>query len=270
MATKLQVLANTANAQHSTGPTSDGGKAVASRNALRHGLRTDKLLLDDEDPAEYQALLDDLAISLGPAGAVECALIERIALCLWRQRRLTAAETAELRLDRRPTMLVRRVSNLPEVFGDGADTDLLEPYDETQRRWCHEVASEIEALDDLQIEMIEAQAPLTFVQIKRDAEDEDISPEDFLACTAGGASRYLAELANWCRTQLRQAEQRPTVLALAEQLRARHLVLPLKQLEVIARYQTTLDNQLYKALRALREAQDWRTQRTRTEPNAAE
>ena len=35
-------------------------------------------------------------------------------------------------------------------------------------------------------------------------------------------------------------------------------MLPTDVLEVLARYQTTLDNQLYKALRALREAQEWR------------
>jgi hypothetical protein len=36
------------------------------------------------------------------------------------------------------------------------------------------------------------------------------------------------------------------------------LVLPADTLDVFARYQTTLDNQLFKALRVLRETQDWR------------
>ena len=36
------------------------------------------------------------------------------------------------------------------------------------------------------------------------------------------------------------------------------MILPSHQLEVIARYQTTLDNQLYKALRALRDEQEAR------------
>jgi hypothetical protein len=34
--------------------------------------------------------------------------------------------------------------------------------------------------------------------------------------------------------------------------------LPNDAIEIFSRYQTTLDNQLYKALRALREAQEWR------------
>ena len=48
------------------------------------------------------------------------------------------------------------------------------------------------------------------------------------------------------------------MLVLAEQVKAKRLVLPDEALEVFSRYQTTLDNQLYKALRALREAQEWR------------
>ena len=47
-------------------------------------------------------------------------------------------------------------------------------------------------------------------------------------------------------------------MALAEHVRAKRLVLPKDTLELLSRYQTTLDNQLYKALRALRDAQDWR------------
>ena len=60
------------------------------------------------------------------------------------------------------------------------------------------------------------------------------------------------------REQLRQAEERPTVLALAEQVRAKRLVLPAETLEVLTRYQTTLDNQLIRLLKALRQAQAWR------------
>ena len=62
----------------------------------------------------------------------------------------------------------------------------------------------------------------------------------------------------WCHEQLKQAERHPQVLALAEQVKAKRLVLPDAVLEVFSRYQTALDNQLYKALRALREAQEWR------------
>ena len=48
------------------------------------------------------------------------------------------------------------------------------------------------------------------------------------------------------------------IRTLAEQVRAKKLVLAPDALEVFSRYQAALDNQLYKALRALRDAQDWR------------
>ena len=43
-------------------------------------------------------------------------------------------------------------------------------------------------------------------------------------------------------------------------MRAKRLVLPNDTLEVFSRYQTTLDNQLFKTLKALRDAQEWRLQ----------
>ena len=48
------------------------------------------------------------------------------------------------------------------------------------------------------------------------------------------------------------------LLDLAVHVRQKNMIMPSHQLEVIARYQTTLDNQLYKALRALRDEQEAR------------
>ena len=62
----------------------------------------------------------------------------------------------------------------------------------------------------------------------------------------------------WCQKELREADARPPLLSIAELVRAKRVVLPPDALEIMARYQSTLDNQLYKALKALREAQEWR------------
>ena len=37
-----------------TGPTSPEGKAISSRNSLKHGLCSEKLILPNEDPAEFE------------------------------------------------------------------------------------------------------------------------------------------------------------------------------------------------------------------------
>ncbi len=79
-----------------------------------------------------------------------------------------------------------------------------------------------------------------------------------LPATRGGLTGYLAELLLWCRGSLVEAGERPHVLELAKHVMAKRLVLPADTLQLMARYQSTLDNQLYKALRALRDTQEWR------------
>ena len=48
------------------------------------------------------ALAAELQAALSPVGFVELALVERIAIALWRQRRLVTAETASIYLARVP------------------------------------------------------------------------------------------------------------------------------------------------------------------------
>ena len=77
-------------------------------------------------------------------------------------------------------------------------------------------------------------------------------------CHKGGLTGYVDKLHGWCREQVRKSESRSHVLLLAEQVRAKRLILPNDTLEIISRYQTTLDSQLFKTLKALRDAQEWR------------
>ena len=54
MSTEKQLVANRANAQRSTGPRTEAGKAVSSCNAWKHGLTAARALMPGEDPAEYE------------------------------------------------------------------------------------------------------------------------------------------------------------------------------------------------------------------------
>jgi hypothetical protein len=74
------------------------GSARSSKNALRHGLRSDVPVLPGERAEEWQEHRDGILRSLAPAGALEQALAERVALCLWRLRRAAAYETAVTRV----------------------------------------------------------------------------------------------------------------------------------------------------------------------------
>ena len=111
-------------------------------------------------------------------------------------------------------------------------------------------------MEEIDLRSIAELAPTVQGQLVSDAEGEAL--ETFLAERKGGLTSYIGELTLWCRKELRESEARPHLLSIAEQVRARSAVLPTGTLEVLSRYQTTLDNQLFKALRALREAQDWR------------
>lgn len=260
---ELQLVANRANAQKSTGPKSKNGKAVACFNGTRHGLFSGRMFLEEEEPTEFQNLLSDIAAALRPVGAVEQALAERIAVTMWRQRRLVTAETAVLRLERQPRKVASGVSAELELgFGARLEEEDLQPFDAEQAEWCRKVLEEVEALEELgfeiELQTLSKAVPFIFKQLKSDAEEDGDDIEEHLKHYENGLSGYVEGLAEWCREELDKAEKRPGVLALAEQLRAKRLVLPAEQLELFSRYQTTLDNQLYKALRAFREAEEWR------------
>jgi hypothetical protein len=94
MATVLQVEANRANAVQSTGPKTPKGRARSAQNALRHGLRSEAPVLPGESAEDWQGHLAGIAQSLAPAGALEVELAGRVALSLWRLRRVAAFEAA--------------------------------------------------------------------------------------------------------------------------------------------------------------------------------
>jgi len=92
MATQAQIQANRLNAQKSTGPRTDEGKAVVAQNALKHGLRTEKAVIAGEDLGQFEFYRDELLGELAPAGAVESVLAERVVNLSWRLRRAERAQ----------------------------------------------------------------------------------------------------------------------------------------------------------------------------------
>ena len=71
------------------GPRTKRGKAASSRNAFKHGIQTGGVVIHGiEKYEEWEALRDGIVESLQPSGVLENMLAERIALCLWKLRRL--------------------------------------------------------------------------------------------------------------------------------------------------------------------------------------
>lgn len=97
MATSKQIAADRRNAKKSTGPSTPEGKAIASANALRHGLlASQNLALPWEDAAACDELRSNLLATLRPEGAMELGLAEQIAGALWRLRRAPQLEAGVL------------------------------------------------------------------------------------------------------------------------------------------------------------------------------
>lgn len=95
MATKKQIRANRENSKKSTGPKSKAGKQRSARNAIKHGLFTDILLLPDEDGEALATLKDNLHADFRPVTHMQAYVIDRLAMLIWRERRLAKAEASE-------------------------------------------------------------------------------------------------------------------------------------------------------------------------------
>src|SRR5262245_7396473 len=80
----------------STGPRTAAGKAIASKNALKHGLLSRAPVLPDENAQEFAAFRTALLDSLQPDGQVEALLADRAVLTAWRLHRAHRIEVGIL------------------------------------------------------------------------------------------------------------------------------------------------------------------------------
>ena len=82
------------------GPKTENGKAIASKNALSHGMRSQQPVIPGiERPADWRRHLDGILASLEPEGELEAILAERVATLFWRLRRVTRFELAVITRD---------------------------------------------------------------------------------------------------------------------------------------------------------------------------
>src|SRR5215467_10190100 len=96
-----KIEANRRNAQRSTGPRSEAGKAVSRQNATKHGLLARGVVITrgdyQEDPEEHAQLLDELTEQFQPEGIAETLEVQKIALAYWRKARAVRYEHGAIR-----------------------------------------------------------------------------------------------------------------------------------------------------------------------------
>ena len=273
MTTVKQVKANQANAKKSTGANTIEGKLVVAGNAVKHGLFAQRLILTDENLDEYAQLIDGLISSLNPVGTLEQLLVEKIAVATWKQLRLTKAESASIELDRR----MDRVANIdyvakaigrkwdePELDKDEfkAETD----QDREQIVYYNNLIAQFnsihnDVLTNIDLVKLKTEAALIFQSLVDEADQEKIELNEYinnhLKKGDRGIHEWACNLADWCRKELSRLNRKAIVLTVAEQLRNK-LTAPIGN-ELLARYQAGIDNELYKAIEALRKQQEWRS-----------
>lgn len=83
------------NGKKSKGPVTERGKAIASKNATKHGLLAEKPpLLATEDLDSFKDLVQGLVDQYQPKTPVQWHLVQQVAMAMLRQHRLWQAEAA--------------------------------------------------------------------------------------------------------------------------------------------------------------------------------
>jgi hypothetical protein len=98
MVSNLKSETARANGAKSRGPTTPEGKEKSSRNSLKHGLTAGcgNILLDSEDPDEFEEIFNKLLGIHEPARPAEKDLVEEMGVARWRIRRIRTIETGLL------------------------------------------------------------------------------------------------------------------------------------------------------------------------------
>lgn len=78
--------------QRGGGAKTEAGKAIVSKNALKHGLLSKEVLLDGEDSTILDQLRASLISEYQPVGSLETFLVERLLADIWRIKRALAVE----------------------------------------------------------------------------------------------------------------------------------------------------------------------------------
>jgi hypothetical protein len=94
-------LASLANSAKSTGALTPEGQARSSRNAIRHGILAESIVLDSESAEGFSDVLTTLQEELQPVTSIESRYVETMALAEWRRLRLLCLEKEQITIETR-------------------------------------------------------------------------------------------------------------------------------------------------------------------------
>lgn len=97
-----QLEANRKNAKLG-GVKTEEGKAISKYNALKHGILSKDILLNDENEQELLELGRKIRVELKPVNEIELILVDRIISNTWRLKRAMRIESEMIEDDRKPS-----------------------------------------------------------------------------------------------------------------------------------------------------------------------
>ncbi len=173
MTTEKQIKANRENAKKSTGPTTTEGKELSRMNGVKHAIMAEALVVDRGDGKEseeaFNGLVSGLTAYFQPVGTMEDALVEQIAIAIWRRRRVLRYETGCIRDNLDSFKLEYRQR---DSYGDKTALQKLSKVKSVRQRHLDSIA------------------------YLRENPDEDQSSADFFEAWSGNLQK-IAEGRNW-------------------------------------------------------------------------
>jgi hypothetical protein len=133
-----RLAANTANAQHSTGPRTPEGQSRSSQNARTHGLTARDLIIAPDEREEFEELLHDYETDVQPQGAAQQTVFDQLVEAAWNLRRVRRQETK----------LCSNISDLDLMDGDEIQKklDRLARHKTRIERTFHRSLNQLKAL----------------------------------------------------------------------------------------------------------------------------
>lgn len=155
MASPLQLAANKANAQYSTGPKSGQAKQRTRLNAYRHGLTGQICIFTPEEREAFDGHCAGIREALDPVGALELDLAQSIAEDRWRLKRARAVESGIYALgqsaapagdDIGQVQVGEALAQARTWLADGKNLQLLSLYEQRIQRAVEKNTAQLTAL----------------------------------------------------------------------------------------------------------------------------
>jgi len=133
MTTEKQIKANRENAKKGGVKTAEG-KAIVRYNALRHGLLSSKVLINNERKSELEDMSRKIRADLKPQSAIEMLLVDRIIANFWRLRRAMTIEQKDIFYD------------IGDEIGLKNDADIFFRYETMLERGIYKALHELQRI----------------------------------------------------------------------------------------------------------------------------